>query len=142
MASYHRTIWSNSATEAEAIDILYRREIGKVDDMTRTFERPKRVTENTVLVERLTKFAGLDVVLYTQIAATITPLTAERLAELAIASVEIAKHGLDGISYLIDAKKHGIETALSSAYEVEILKETNCKSLEEAHKKLLSAATK
>jgi hypothetical protein len=84
----------------------------------------------------------LDVVLYTQIAATITPLTAKRLAELAIASLGKVNPNLDGISYLINATKHGIETALSPAYEAEILKETKCKSLDEAHEKLLSAAIK
>lgn len=130
-----------NVSEAEAADFLYRRETGKIDDKT-TYKRPERLTNNSVLVERLTNFAGLDVVLYTQIAATITPLTAERLAELAIASVGKTKPNRDGIVYLINAKKHGIETALSPAYEAEILKETKCKSLDEAHEKLLHAATK
>lgn len=124
------------ASESEATHILYRREIGKVGEMTRTYRRPERVTNKSVLVERLTNFAGLDVVLYTQIAATITPLTAKRLAELAIASVSDAKRGHDGISYLIAAKQHGIATALSPTYEDEILKETECKTLEEALAKL------
>ena len=119
-------------SESKAADILYRREIGKVGDMTRTYTRPDPVTDKTVLVERLTNFAGLDVVLYTQIAATITPLTAKRLAELAIASVSEAKRGEDGISYLIAAKQNGIVTALSRAYEQEILKEKDCETLEEA----------
>ena len=125
-------------SEAEATDILYRREIGKVGDTKRTCKRPDQVTENSVLVERLTNFAGLDVVLYTQIAANITPLTAKRLSELAIASVAKAKPELDGISYLIAAKKHSIATALSTTYEAEILKETQCESLLEAGSKLLA----
>lgn len=124
------------ASESDAADILYRREIGKVGDMTRTYTRPDPVTDRTVLVERLTSFAGLDVVLYTQIAATITPLTAKRLAELAIASVPKADPDRDGISYLIAAKQHGIATALSPAYEAEILKETECNTLEEALAKI------
>ena len=134
-------VFEMNISEAKAADILYRREIGKEGDMTRTYKRPNSVTENTVLVERLTNFAGLDVVLYTQIAATIMPLTAKHLAELAIASVAKAPDGLDGISYLSAAKKHGIETALSPAYEAEILKETKCKDLEQARKKLLSEKT-
>ena len=125
--------------EDEAADILYRREIGKAGDKTRTYKRPEKVTDKSVLVERLTNFAGLDVVLYTQIAANITPLTAKRLAELAIASVAKAKPDLDGISYLIAAKKHGIVTALTPTYEAEILKETHCESLDEARAKLLAA---
>lgn len=125
-------------SEAEATDILYRREIGKVGDMTRTYTRPEPVTPTTVLVERLTNFAGLDVVLYTQIAATITPLTAGRLAELAIASVAKAPHGLDGISYLIAAKKHGIETALSEDYAAEIMRQTSAPTLDDALRSLRS----
>ncbi|MCC5987221.1 MAG: gamma-glutamylcyclotransferase [Pararhodobacter sp.] len=129
-------------SEAKAADILYRREIDEVGNMTRSYTRPDPVTDKKVLVERLSNFAGLDVVLYTQIAATITPLTAEHLAKLAIASVAEADPDLDGISYLIAAKKHGIETALSPAYEAEILKETKSKSLDEALEKLLAKATK
>lgn len=135
-------VFEMDVSEAKSVDILYRREIGKVGDMTRTYRRPNPVTGNTVLVERLVNFAGLDVVLYTQIAATITPLTAKHLAELAIASVAKAPAGLDGISYLSAAKENGIKTALSPAYEAEILKETRCKSLDEALEKLLAADTK
>lgn len=127
-----------SVSEGEAADILYRREIGKVGDMKRKYVRPDPVAENSVLVERLTNFAGLDVVLYTQIAATITPLNARHLAELAIRSVAGAERGRDGISYLIAAKEYGIETALSPDYEVEILKKTECTNLEEALEKILA----
>ena len=126
------------ASELEAADILYRREIGKVGDMKRRYKRPDPVADNSVLVERLTNFAGLDVVLYTQIAATITPLNATHLAELAIRSVTGAERGRDGISYLIAAKENGIETALSADYEAEILKQTNCANLEEALENLLA----
>ena len=106
--------------------------------MKRRYKRPDSVTDNSVLVERLTNFAGLDVVLYTQIAATITPLNATHLAELAIRSVTGAERGRDGISYLIAAKENGIETALSADYEAEILKQTNCANLEEALENLLA----
>ncbi|MCF3592907.1 gamma-glutamylcyclotransferase [Rhodobacteraceae bacterium LMO-12] len=123
-------------SEADAADILYRREIGKVGEMKRSYTQPSPVTDKSVVVERLTNFAGLDVVLYTQIAATITPLTAEHLAKLAIASVSKANPGLDGVSYLIAAKQHGITTALSPTYEAEILKQTACKTLEDALAKL------
>ncbi len=125
-------------SEVEASNILYRREIGKEGDMTRTYRRPEQVTPKSVLVERLTNFAGLDVVLYTQIATTITPLTAQRLTELALESVSKAKPGLDGITYLIAAKKYGIQTALSDDYEAEILRQTSTSSLEEALKSLQS----
>jgi cation transport regulator ChaC len=84
-------------SEQDAANVLYRREIDKVGT-DRTYKPPRRVTEKTVLVERLTNFAGLDVVLYTQIAATIKPLTAENLADLAIKSVSKADPGRDGIN--------------------------------------------
>ena len=118
-------------SENEAINALYRREIDKVGT-GKTYKRPNKITDKTVVVERLTDFAELDVVLYTKIAATIDPLTAERLASLAIESVARAKPGCDGISYLIAAKEYGIVTALSQGYEAEILRKTGCETLEQA----------
>jgi hypothetical protein len=64
--------------------------------------------------------------------ATIRPLTAERLAELAITSARQERAGRDGISYLIKAKLNGIATPLSPSYEQEILRRTGTASLEEA----------
>ena len=125
--------------EQEAANILYRREINQVGS-DRNYARPEEITDKKVLIERLTNFAGLDIVLYTQIAATIKPLTPERLAGLAIESVVKAKPGRDGITYLIDAKRHGIITALSPAYETEILQKTGCETLEDALANLLNAA--
>lgn len=123
-------------SEAQATDMLYRREIRQVSKLTKRYQRPDRVTKNTVLVERLTNFAGLKVVLYTKIGANIDPLTPLHLAELAISSVPKAPLDLDGISYLIAAKSHGIKTALSSAYEAELLRMAGCASLEDARAKL------
>ena len=118
-------------TEAKAADALYRREIDEVGS-GKIYQLPEVVTEKHVVVERLAPFAGLDVVLYTQLADNIEPLTAERLAGLAIRSVYEADPGRDGISYLIDAKEHGIVTALSPGYEAAILQELGCETLEEA----------
>lgn len=118
-------------SEADAASALWRRELNKVGS-GKPYLRPKEVTANSVLVERLENVAGIDVVLYTKIDATITPLTAERLAELAIESVGKADKGRDGITYLIDAKANGVVTNLSPAYEAEILKRTGCATLEEA----------
>ena len=117
-------------TEAKAADALYRREIDEVGS-GKIYQLPEVVTEKHVVVERLASFVGLDVVLYTHIADNIEPLTAERLAELAIKSVAEAAPGRDGISYLIDAKEHGIVTALSPEYEAAILQELGCETLEE-----------
>lgn len=123
-------------SEADATDMLYRRERDKVGEMDITYARPVKVRKNSVIVERLTKFAGLDVVLYTQIGATIEPLTADNLADLAMASVKDAPLEKDGITYLKNAKESGIVTALSPSYEAEILRKTESSSLEEALVKL------
>ena len=118
-------------TVEEATNVLYRREIDKVGTK-RAYPTNRVVNGKNVVVGRLTGFAGVDVVLYTQIAVNIEPLTAESLADLAIKSVDKADPGRDGISYLIAAKRHGIVTALSPAYEAAILRKLGCESLEEA----------
>jgi hypothetical protein len=84
------------------------------------------------VVRRLENFAGVNVALYTQIAANIEPLTTKILAGLVIDSVGKRDAGRNGISDLIDAKKSGIRTAVSSAHESEILRQTDCADLEEA----------
>jgi hypothetical protein len=70
--------------------------------------------------------------------ATIAPLTAARLAELAIKSVHLERTGRDGISYLIAAKRNGITTPLSDAYETEILRFTRARDLDEALRNIIS----
>lgn len=118
-------------TEDEAANRLWRRETRKIGS-GRPYVPPIHAGQNNVVVERLENFAGVDVVIYTRIAGNITPLSAEYLARLAIASVRKAEAGLDGISYLIAAKSNGIVTVLSAAYEAEIMKQSQCQSLEEA----------
>jgi hypothetical protein len=103
-----------------ASDILYRREIHAVGT-ERTHKEPAAGNVNAVCVERLENFAGHDLVLSTRIGVNIEPLTALRLAELAIGSAQTVSDGKDGISYLIAAKSYGLVTALSPAYEAEIL---------------------
>lgn len=91
-------------------------------------------------VEQLRDFAGIETVLYTPISANVAPLTATRLAELAIASVAKAPPALDGISYLLSAKANGIVTALSPAYEAKILQILQVETLEEALTQVRRAA--
>jgi hypothetical protein len=117
--------------ESEAADRLWRREVGKVAS-GQHYTAPKIIGPNSVIVQRLGNFAGVGIVLYTEIAANIEPLNAERLACLAVESVSKAKAGRDGISYLVAAKRYGITTALSPDYEVEILRIIGCDSLEAA----------
>ena len=81
--------------------------------------------------------------LYTRIAANITPLTPQRLAELALKSTrcaEVAGKGRDGISYLIAALRNGVRTTLSEAYEEEVLRRTGAATLADARAKTLRCA--
>ena len=126
-------ILKESVSEKEAIDMFWRRETNQVST-DKMYNRPARPDENTVLVERLEKFHNIDVVLYTKIGANIHPLTPQRLARLAIDSArsEACVQGRDGISYLINAKRNGIQTPLMPKYEEEILREVRATSLEDA----------
>lgn len=87
-------------------------------------------------IDRYENFEGLSVVLAARFPATITPLAAEHLADLAIASLASAESGRDGITYLIDAERNGIVTPLSAAYEKEILRRTETADLTKALFKL------
>ena len=85
-----------------------------------------------MVVESLRSFEGIETVLYTKIGANIDGLTATKLAELAVDSARARQDGNDGISYLMNAKKCGIQTPLSPDYEKEILRLTGTDSLEAA----------
>ncbi|WP_284178032.1 hypothetical protein [Rhabdaerophilum sp. SD176] len=113
-------IFTISAPEKIAANILYRREIHKVGT-DRIYKEPAVDRTNTVRIERLANFGGYDLVLSTRIAANISPLSADHLADLAIASAKTVGDGKDGISYLIAARANGIVTGLSEQYEAKIL---------------------
>jgi hypothetical protein len=115
----------------EAMNRLYRRETRKIGTDT-SYVPPKVITQNTVVIETISPFEGIEVVLYTRIGANIEGLTATRLAELAVESARVRQDGSDGISYLMNAKKCGIQTPLSPDYEKEILRLTDKASLEAA----------
>lgn len=129
-APVHAQILVLDVSETEATNRLYRREIDKIGS-NRTYKAPEKPGENTVIIKRLDNFAGIDVVLYTEIAANISPLSAEELAKRAINSAKGSDDGRDGISYLIDAIKHGVKTPLSAAYEEEIKKQLQPRNLNE-----------
>ena len=118
----------------EGVDLLYRREINQVGSKKR-YDPVAATRPDSVKVRRLCKFRGLDFVLYAELEANIQPLTAKSLACLAIGSVERTDKGRDGISYLMDAKRNGIVTPLSDCYEAEMLRQSECASLEEALRK-------
>lgn len=113
-----------------AADWLWRREVRKYgrNDHYQAKLNPGR---NAVVVKSLTDFEGVQTVLYTCIGANIVPLNGEELAKRAVESAksEVAKTHKDGISYLIDAKRHGIITPLTAAYEEAILRLTHSRDL-------------
>jgi len=115
-------------------DVLYRREINKVSS-DRRYDPVRATNPKSVKVRRLPGFRGIDIVFYTELEADIHPRKGLVLACLAIGSVVRTDKGWDGISYLIDAKRNGVETTLIEEYEAEILRQSVCTSLEEARQK-------
>jgi hypothetical protein len=115
----------------EATDRLYRRERHKVGTGI-CYVPPEIITPNTVIIESTPSFEGIETVLYTRIGANIDGLTAIKLAERAVESARARHDGSDGISYLLNAKRRGIQTPLSPEYEKEILRLTGTDSLEAA----------
>jgi hypothetical protein len=124
-----------NVSEQEAKDRLWRREIDRVGRGGR-YASSQNPGPNTLIIDRYEKFEGVDTVLAARFAATIVPLTAICLAELAIKSARQARAGRDGITYLINAKRNGITTPLSEAYEQEILRRLHAQDLIEALRKV------
>jgi hypothetical protein len=135
-------VLKDSISEHEAANILWRRETRQVGS-GKTYRRPAKPGPNSVLVAASRNFMGLDKVLYTDFADSgklVNP-TAAQLAEMAVGSARNhdVPEGMDGISYLMAAKKAGIETPLSANYEKEILRITGASSLEDALTKVRGA---
>jgi hypothetical protein len=104
------------------------------------YAHPANPGPNTLVIDRYENFEGVEVVLAACLAVTIKPLTPGRLAELAIESARLERTGRDGITYLIDAKRNGITTPLSRAYEHEILRRIQARDLDEALRKIQAKA--
>lgn len=121
-------------TEDHAKNILWRRETYQIGKTKKTYKEPKDPGKNDVVIRQIENSQGMDKVFYTKIGANIEPLTPEKLAHLAIESYnsKTASLGLDGITYLFNAKMRGIQTPLMPAYEKEILKKLGASDLEEA----------
>jgi hypothetical protein len=130
-AAVSAIIYRVDVTDAHAADMLYRREIDGVGT-GRVYTEPSPKNMKAVRIDKIFDLAGYDLVLSTRIVPNIEPLTAQRLAELAIESVRKQGIGRDGISYLIAAKRNGIHTPLSAGYEAEILRRTGASDLEAA----------
>lgn len=115
----------------EARDLLWRREARKEGTGLRY---PGGRWAGSVLVNDCGPMEGLGHVLYTDFHSEgkIQEPDVAQLAERAIASVAMAPIGKDGITYLMEVTEAGVETALSRAYEHEILRRTSSETLAEA----------
>jgi hypothetical protein len=117
----------------EATNILYRREIHRVgsNETYTPSDDPNRVQ-----VAKYHDDPRVETVLYTDfnVSGKIPNPAAAELASKAIESVKDAELGMDGITYLMNAKQSDIETPLTADYKAEILKQTVTLSLEEALK--------
>lgn len=126
-------ILNDSVSVEQAMDWLWRREVrryGPKDHYTPS----ARPGKNTVVVDTLSNFCGVQTVVYARIAANISPLNADELARLAVESAQkkTVKAGKDGISYLMNAKQYGISTPLTDDYERTVLRLTGSPDLPSA----------
>jgi hypothetical protein len=121
------TILVLDVDEQEARVLLHRREGHRED-------APPAPRDGAASWIGSVEWPGLDACLYTHLKPNIEPLTAERLADLAIRSVATpaGEQRADGISYLAGALERGVVTPLSAAYEAEILRRTATRTLREA----------
>ena len=124
-------VLNNEVTVADATNMLWRRETRKIGTDAAYVEG---TSENSVLVKTISDNPWVETLLYTDFpcAGKIPNPNAAELAEHAIRSVGAADPGMDGISYLIDAIRHGTQTPLTSAYREEILRQRKADSLENA----------
>lgn len=123
----------------EARSKLWRRETGRIGTGYQ-YVTPDPVGQNSVVVQEHEDLGGVDLVLSTWISSNITPLTADKLADLAISSAatEAGIQGRDGISYLINATRAGIRAPLTDPYRDAILDRTNTANLEDARQILIA----
>jgi hypothetical protein len=119
-------ILDDSVTIADAREMLYRRETGRLHDVS--------TGSRASWIGQLAGLAGTDACLYTAFEPNIRPLTAEKLAELAVFSA-VAPAGAerrDGISYLQQQQRRRVVTPLMHAYEEAVLARTGARDLGEA----------
>jgi hypothetical protein len=120
-------VLKRSVTVVDARAMLYRRETGSLQDAG--------AGSRVGWIVELQGYEGTGICLYTALEANIPPpLTADKLAELALHSV-LGPSGAkrrDGISYLQQQKRRGIDTPLMRPYEEAVLTRTGAGNLEEA----------
>ena len=121
-----------------AESILWRRERHKTGTKE-NYKRPTNPTVNSVLIESIKNFHGVETVLYTSLQQNMGIFaTPEYLAYFGIRSIlsTAGDEGKDGIRYLLSAKKNNIVTEHSEGYEKKVLEQTGTEDLEDAIRKL------
>jgi hypothetical protein len=106
--------------------MLYQRETGRADGTGAAREAN--------WIAELANWDGTDICLYTALPANIWPLTADKLADLAIdsAAAPAGARRQDGISYLQQQKRRGLVTPLMLSYEKAVLARTGARDLDGA----------
>lgn len=127
-------VLDNSVTVAGARAMLYRRETGHLNDIS--------AGSRATWIAELVDFAGTGTCLYTALQPNIRPLTADKLAELAVCSAAAAAGAerRDGISYLQQQKRRGVMTPLMPPYEEAVLARTGARDLIGAWQRARSGA--
>lgn len=124
--------FSKPLSLGQAQTLVWRRESRSSDG---AYRAPTSLGPNTIVVETLEeRYEGFDDVITVRLPADDPPLDVDTLARFAICSAhdEVGARLKDGISYLAMAKKHGIATPLTPAYEAAILEQLSVSSLDEA----------
>jgi hypothetical protein len=129
-------VLDDSVTVADAGAMLYRRETRRSHDMG--------AGSRAAWIAELAGFAGTSTCLYTALQPNIQPLTADKLAELALrsAAAPAGAERRDGISYLQQQKLRGIVTPLMPAYEEAVLARTGVGDLAGAWERARSGAVR
>ncbi len=124
-------VLKNIVTIRKARNMLWRRETHKTKGI---YRKPAKSNKNAIIIKSKRNFHDIDVVLYTKIEPNINPLAPKEIARLAIESARSMKinQGMDGISYLIQAKRNGVHTPLMDEYERAILEQLGSANLEDA----------
>lgn len=128
-------VLSEAVSIDEARNLLWRRETRK-EGSGRVYH--EEASPSAVVIRDTPGFCGLGHVLYTDFNSSgkIQQPNAYELAKAAIASVEKAPPGKDGISYLMSLIKAGVETTLTPEYVTQVLAQTYRTSLNDAFDKV------
>jgi hypothetical protein len=130
-------LMNNKVSIEQVKDMLWRRET-RQKDQSKCYVEKSTPDKNTVQIKVIDNFENTNKVVYTSIPPNVGLVSGAILATLAIKSIlsEAGEKGLDGVRYLMAAKRNGIITPLTDEYESEILKYCGVSTLEEAIAKL------